>query len=1014
MEATLPDNEQERLTALHDHNILDTAPEQEFDDLVRLAASLCGVPIAAVSLIDEHRQWFKAMLGLPTSETPRADAFCAHTILQPGVFVVQDAQADPRFADNPLVTGDPNIRFYAGAPLLTEEGLALGSLCIIDRVPRQFTPEQGELLRLLARQVAGHLKAARRFAERELLLAEKERMAAERERVEADRLRLAAIVETCDDAVYGRTLDGIITSWNAGAQRLYGYSAAEMIGRDISLLVPPDRLDEMDHIAAGIRRGERVLPLETVRLTKAGGRVDVSLHVSLITDANGRVAGASMIARDITERKRSETALAESGAELQESEERLKRLTDAAFEGIAISHDGVLEDVNPAFAQMFGYGEPAEMAGTSAVQLCAPESRAFVIQKIGSGDERPYEAVLQRRDGTTFQAELRARMIQRNGLPARVTAVRDISERKEMERALSESQAFTQAVADNSASLIYVFDLDTRSNIYANRGLAEFWGYTPGEIRALGSELVPRTFHPDDVPFLRAHGSDFAALPDGEVMEFETRCRHADGSWRWVWHREVVFKRHSDGRPRQVLGNAQDITERKQAEDALRLSQERLTEAQRVARLGSWEYDIVSGRITWSDELFRLFGLEPADAAPGYEAAVALYHPEDAPVLDALVARAAQEGIGYSLDLRGAPDQEGLCRWYHTVGTAVTDESGRIIRLSGTLADIHDRKMAEERFRVLFDESSDAHLLLGKEGIIDCNNATLALLGCEDKSQVLSLHPAVMSPEFQPDGRRSCEKRVEMDALAYERGFHRFEWVQRKTNGEEFPVEVSLTPVTLSGRSVLLSVLHDLTERKHAEEQIKDHAVILEFQKLELEKANAELEALATTDGLTGLKNHRAFQERLAEEASRASRYGLPLSLILLDVDGFKRYNDTHGHPAGDAVLKTVAQVLQNCARDTDLVARYGGEEFVVVLPQTDSEGAMIFAERLRASVESYPWLPQNVTASFGVASLHLGEEGGTDLIARADRALYRSKAEGRNRVTYGAAGACLPGILTT
>jgi diguanylate cyclase (GGDEF)-like protein len=273
------------------------------------------------------------------------------------------------------------------------------------------------------------------------------------------------------------------------------------------------------------------------------------------------------------------------------------------------------------------------------------------------------------------------------------------------------------------------------------------------------------------------------------------------------------------------------------------------------------------------------------------------------------------------------------------------------------------------------------------------------MLRCSDKGQLLSLHPAMLSPEFQPDGRRSLEKSVEMDALAHERGFHRFEWTHRKLDGEEFPVEVTLTPVTLANRPVLLIVWHDLTERKRAEEQIRDHAVVLEFQKRELERANAELASLAITDGLTGLKNHRACQERLAEEVGRAARNGTPLSLVLLDVDHFKQLNDTHGHPEGDAVLKAVARILQGCTRDTDIVARYGGEEFVLILPQTDRAAAAA-AERTRSAVEDHPWPVRPVTASFGVAVLRLRAESGTDLIARADAAMYQSKREGRNRVT--------------
>ena len=193
--------------------------------------------------------------------------------------------------------------------------------------------------------------------------------------------------------------------------------------------------------------------------------------------------------------------------------------------------------------------------------------------------------------------------------------------------------------------------------------------------------------------------------------------------------------------------------------------------------------------------------------------------------------------------------------------------------------------------------------------------------------------------------------------------------------------------------------------REEAREQIESYNIVLEFQMQELEKANAELEALATQDGLTGIKNRRAFGMRLEEEVARATRYSLPLTLLLLDVDNFKSYNDTFGHPAGDEVLKTVARVLTQNAREMDMAARYGGEEFVVLLPQTDAAGAWVTAERIRQAIAGQPWPHRSVTISVGCAHLLPVVDTGSQLIARADSALYCSKAGGRNRVSASGAG---------
>jgi anti-sigma regulatory factor (Ser/Thr protein kinase) len=174
-------DEPARLAALRRYKILDTKPEQAFDDLTMLASAICGTPIALISLVDEDRQWFKSKVGVSVSETSRAVSFCAHAIQQREIMEVPDALDDARFAGNPLVHGEEKIRFYAGAPLVTPDGYALGTLCVVDHVPRRLTSDQARALTALKRQTEAQLELRRNLIELETALAERDRAEVEQE-----------------------------------------------------------------------------------------------------------------------------------------------------------------------------------------------------------------------------------------------------------------------------------------------------------------------------------------------------------------------------------------------------------------------------------------------------------------------------------------------------------------------------------------------------------------------------------------------------------------------------------------------------------------------------------------------------------------------------------------------------------------------------------------------------------------------------------------------------------------
>lgn len=174
MTAPLPENEDQRLAALLSYEILDTGAEPAFDDITKIIAHICDVPVAMVSLLDDKRQWFKAKVGVDLAETPRELAFCGHAILHDGVMEVPDAAQDPRFANNPLVTGEHGVRFYAGAPLHNGDGLKIGTLCVLDNKPRILTEQQKEHLQALARQVMAQLELRRALRDKNRILKQKD------------------------------------------------------------------------------------------------------------------------------------------------------------------------------------------------------------------------------------------------------------------------------------------------------------------------------------------------------------------------------------------------------------------------------------------------------------------------------------------------------------------------------------------------------------------------------------------------------------------------------------------------------------------------------------------------------------------------------------------------------------------------------------------------------------------------------------------------------------------------
>jgi PAS domain S-box-containing protein len=287
----IPENEAERLRALDSYRVMDTPPESSFDDLTTLVARILDVPIALVSLVDADRQWFKSRYGLDAPETPRDISFCGHVVAEQELLVVFDAFEDHRFHDNPLVTGDPRVRFYAGVPLTTPDGHILGTLCAIDHEARQVSADQLDTLSILGRQVADQLELRRQL----LLTKEYEQ-------------RLRTLFETAVDAIVTIDEAGVIEDVNAVVKRILGYEPSELVGQHVGVLMPPRHRERLEQYLRHYPNdsGAKLIAAtqEAVAVRKDGTEFPVEMSVSEMRLGDRRMFTG--IVRDVTERKRIE------------------------------------------------------------------------------------------------------------------------------------------------------------------------------------------------------------------------------------------------------------------------------------------------------------------------------------------------------------------------------------------------------------------------------------------------------------------------------------------------------------------------------------------------------------------------------------------------------------------------------------------------------------------------------------------------------------------------------------
>jgi len=746
MTIPLLENEEARLAALHQYQILDTEPEAAFDNLARLAAQICDVPIVCVSLLDKSRQWFKSHIGLEVSETPREIAFCTHTILQPEPLVVPDALSDPRFAANPLVTGDPNIRFYAGVPLVTPQGYALGTLCLIDRVPRELTPGQLDALQALAQQVMAQLELHRSLLELKQLMAGYEQAQVKLE-CQTQRLQLFAdialkirkslnleeilnttvsevrrflqadrafIYQFAPDWSGTVLVESVDSRWPSilGAtvkDSFFGSHSGRVLYQQERMQVAPDihtaGLSEchVNLLAQFQIRANLVVPILQQQLWGllvvnhcSGPRPWQSWEVDLLRQLSTQVAIALQQAElyrqsqsEIKERQRTETVLRQVAAENLQ----LAQALASASEGVIMTDpnqpDNPIIYANPTFTQMTQYGLE-EVLGHNCRFLQGPATNPETVAEIRQGirERRVIKATLlnYRKDGQPFWNELKiAPVVSEQGdLLYFVGFQTDVTEQVQVQEALRTSEEKYRNLVEQTND--WVWEVDRQGAFtYVSPQVKTILGYDPVEL--LGKTIQELMDPAEGRRFARVLET-FASNRQPFAHLEKTLIHKAGHPVILETSGSPIFD--SNGGFQGYRGIVRDITERRRAEQKIR-EQAALLE---VATDAILVRDLEQQILFWNRGAERLYGWSAAEAL-GQNANLLLYRevlPQMQAIQQQVLATGAWQG---ELRQRTQSGRDVLVesRW-----TLIHNYSGSAQAILVVNTDITEKKRLETHF----------------------------------------------------------------------------------------------------------------------------------------------------------------------------------------------------------------------------------------------------------------------------------------------------------------------------
>jgi PAS domain S-box-containing protein len=690
-------SEAARLAALREYEILDTPAEASFDALTRLAGQICGTPMAAISLIDHDRQWFKSRLGIDMPETPRDIAFCDRAIRGDRLFVVRDAATDPAFRDNPLVTGAPHVRFYAGVPLVSDGGLPIGALCVMDEKPRSLGPDEAEALSDLGLQVMAAL---------ELNLV---------------RRRLEGVLNRASGGFFTLDHEFRFTFANAGAARLLGARADMMPGAPIWTAC---RVSDRSRLGEGLLRAAR--NGSPARIEAYHALSECWLDVAI----DPTPEGLTIHVHDITARRREEliqrtsnrilrlialggslpTILRAAARSIGDISPGL-RAAIMTIEGAGTLKVATAPHLPPAFVSALdglSVGPASGCCGTAAFRRELTVAADIDTSPLWAGLREPALAhglracwsmpLTTHTDGSVVATLAVYRDEPSGPSDADLAVLRHFAklatigiEHVRREEALRESERRMIQLAENVDEVFWISTSDGRRLAYINPAYEKISGRRREDLYRNPRELID-AIHPDDRIKINLAPKRF---PDGSFAN-EYRLIRPDGSIRWIEDRRFPV-RGNGVETTQTVGIAKDVTDAKLAQSRLRESEERLRIVTQATTDVVWDWNMVDDSVGWSGLRERL-GHDPGENATSRSWKDHV-HPDDYQrVVDGLhaVIRGVSNEWQDEYRFRHAND-----KWVTVAdrGHVIRDERGKAVRMVGAMVDVTERRQLEDQLR---------------------------------------------------------------------------------------------------------------------------------------------------------------------------------------------------------------------------------------------------------------------------------------------------------------------------